>query len=524
MKAFFVALVLPLCLGLCSQALAQRTTETMIVIQDGELSTGAPHGTAVKRGQSLSVYNRSGGRVWVVLNSAPNSGELGSRGRTWGWIDPSYLLPPDKAVRHFSDAIQKNPKDPGSYLGRASAEFALNRNDKAIADCGQAVKLDPNSVLGFELRATAWIRKEQPEKAIADLDQVLRLEPKRAGAYRLRGEMWERKENFEKAIADFSHVLQLNSSDCYAYGYRGYCRTRKREYEKAIADFDEVLSRDASASYAYKGRGEAWMYLHAFDRAEEDISEGIRLDETAAVSRWGMAWRYLIYRDFRDTLAECVEIQKAFVHRADAYVLRADCREAVGDSDRAFADISEALWIDPTSVRGLAARGDYWLEKNRFDLAMADFDAALKLDPKFALSHHLMRGSCLAQQGRFEKARADFDEALRLGPDDQRACNGAAWFLATCNEARYRDGKKAVALGTKACQKSDWQSSGAIDTLAAAYAEAGKFDEAVRWQTKALELAVPAAKKKMSDRLALYKAGKPYRARVQVAQTVKTAK
>jgi tetratricopeptide (TPR) repeat protein len=113
--------------------------------------------------------------------------------------------------------------------------------------------------------------------------------------------------------------------------------------------------------------------------------------------------------------------------------------------------------------------------------------------------------------GQNDKALADFDEALRLGPDDHGACNAAAWFRATCEEGKYRDGKQAVVLGTKACELTKWEYCETIDTLAAAHAEVGNFDEAVRWQKKALELAPPVSKKKMAERLALYESHKPYR-------------
>ena len=78
-----------------------------------------------------------------------------------------------------------------------------------------------------------------------------------------------------------------------------------------------------------------------------------------------------------------------------------------------------------------------------------------------------------------------------------------------------------MALATKACQRTDWEDYGSIDTLAAAHAEAGNFDEAVRWQKKALELAAPKSKKKCCSRLALYESHQPYRQPVETAATAK---
>ncbi len=178
-KSPLAVCLLPLCLGFASRALAQRTLETVIVIQDTVLEDGIPPPTPAKRGQSLQVFQRSGGRLWVSIDAweAPQA-------RSWGWIEARSALPPDQALPHFSRLLQKDPKDATAYLGRAAAEHALGQHGKVIADCDQALRLDRNSISAFQLRARAWIAKEQLDKAIADLGEVLRLDPKRADAYR----------------------------------------------------------------------------------------------------------------------------------------------------------------------------------------------------------------------------------------------------------------------------------------------------------------------------------------------------
>jgi len=115
----------------------------------------------------------------------------------------------------------------------------------------------------------------------------------------------------------------------------------------------------------------------------------------------------------------------------------------------------------------------------------------------------------------YDKSIADYNEALRLNPADAYNWNARAWFAATCPDAKYRNGKNAVADATKACELTAWKNGGWIDTLAAAYAEAGDFESAVKWQTTSIELADEKSKADLRSRFELYKAGKPYRQEVK---------
>src|SRR5262249_42559560 len=90
------------------------------------------------------------------------------------------------------------------------------------------------------------------------------------------------------------------------------------------------------------------------------------------------------------------------------------------------------------------------------------------------------------QNRDYAKVLAFFDKILETDPENVWALDGRAWFLATSPDARVRDGPRAVASATRACELTGWTDPVTLDTLAAAYAEVGDFDRAVRRQEDAL--------------------------------------
>jgi tetratricopeptide (TPR) repeat protein len=152
-------------------------------------------------------------------------------------------------------------------------------------------------------------------------------------------------------------------------------------------------------------------------------------------------------------------------------------------------------------------------QNKEYDKAIADFTEAIKVDAKFVPAY-AFRGYILSHHKKeYEKGLADYSEAIRLDPKFAYAYNNTAWLLATCPVEKVRNGKKAIEYATKACELTDFKNGSYIDTLAAAYAEAGQFAEAVKYQMQALENA--AFEKAEGDsarkRLELYKNKKPFR-------------
>jgi Flp pilus assembly protein TadD len=126
------------------------------------------------------------------------------------------------------------------------------------------------------------------------------------------------------------------------------------------------------------------------------------------------------------------------------------------------------------------------------------------------------RGIFYGRNGDYDKAVADLNKATDLKPDFVEAYRNLAWLLAVCPDANVRNGEYAVEYAKQACDLTKWSDDSLFGTLAAAYAEAGRFDDAVKWQNQYLESDYLKSNppddtpEKAHHRLTLYEQNKPF--------------
>ena len=147
------------------------------------------------------------------------------------------------------------------------------------------------------------------------------------------------------------------------------------------------------------------------------------------------------------------------------------------------------------------------------DEAIVHYQKALQINPDYAEAHNNL-GNALRQMGRMDEAIAHYQRALQIKPDNAEVQNNLAWVLATCPQASLRNGNKAVELAQRANQLTGDGNPVVLGTLAAAYAEAGRFPEAVETAQRALQLAETQSNTALADairsQLKLYQAGIPF--------------
>jgi tetratricopeptide (TPR) repeat protein len=216
--------------------------------------------------------------------------------------------------------------------------------------------------------------------------------------------------------------------------------------------------------------------------------------------------------DYDGAIADYTEAIRLKPDFAEAYNNRGNAKGEKGDYDGAIADYNQAIQLKPDYAHAYNGRGAAKNDKGDHDGAIADYNQAIQLKPDYMEAYY-NRGNAKNEKGDYDGAIADYNQAIQLKPDFAMVYNNAAWLLATCPQANLRDGKKAVEYATKFCELTEWKVD-CFGTLAAAYAEMGDFDNAIKWQTKQqqdpkLSASDAAAGEK---RLALYQAHQPYHA------------
>ncbi len=187
--------------------------------------------------------------------------------------------------------------------------------------------------------------------------------------------------------------------------------------------------------------------------------------------------------------------------------------EKLGRTDDAIREYETALERDPDHLLSLVHVGAALAAKGRLIESEAHLRHALDLAPEGIEIRRLLAVT-LTLEGRVEDAVGAYGEILRRSPNDLDALNNVAWIRATHAEAGHRDGAVAVALAERARDASPQPVAVLYSTLAAAYAEAGRFPDAVAAGERALALArdahQPGEAERYARQLELYRAGRPF--------------
>lgn len=232
-------------------------------------------------------------------------------------------------------------------------------------------------------------------------------------AHFYRARWYLQQGRLQPALADLDEVTRLDalgdtSSDLRASNFvsRGFVHIRMGNMDAALADFDEAIRLNPRVASSYRGRGHVWLARREPDRALADFSQALKsavsdktLSTAGAGSTYGRRPRYF---DRTDNDAA------AYLGRGQAYLLK-------NDPEAAMAQFNEALRVNPKSNPALKSRAALHEQRGDFDSAIGDYSAAVHDIPADA-SAYFARGRAWVAKGEFANGALDLDATVKLDP------------------------------------------------------------------------------------------------------------
>lgn len=453
----------------------------------------------------------------------------------------------DRALVDFDEAIKLDPKFAPAFAARGAAHRALGKLNEALADLDAAINLDPKLPAPRLERGLLYVSRDDTAKATADLTEAIKLDPTSAVAHRVRSLCRLLVGDIDAALKDADEAIRLAPKDPVMFYERATIYEARGDWAAALADLSDAIRVGPNFALAFRSRAVILACcpyakyrdgLQAFKDAERarelmGASSGFALDALAAATAelgdyaGAEKWQkkasedrvyaaadghaadklaaYAAKRPYRIPPPLLGTDAKAYTTRGNQYFVR-------GQYDRAIRDYDIAIKLDPKSAKAHYGRGCARARTEDYIRALLDLTEAIKLDPKDT-SALVDRAIVRVIRADWEQAVADFDAVLKLDPKHVNALTHRAMIRATCPEDKVRDAKKALADAKEACELTNWKAGYPLEGYAAACAEAGDFEAAVKWQAQVLanKEYVAANGPSVRFRLELYQAKKPLR-------------
>lgn len=291
---------------------------------------------------------------------------------------------------------------------------------------------------------------------------------------------WRQAQVYRDPETLWADTLEKNPNSWMAHSNLGTELLRLGRVDEAIVHYKKALEIDPNYAAGHNNLGNAFLRLG-------------RLDESLA------------------HLQKALEIDAAY---PEAHNNLGNTLMQMGRVDEAIAHYRKAVEVDPKYVEAYNNLGAALLQIGRVEESLAHLRKALEIDAENGEVHNNL-GNTFLRLRQLDEAISHYRRALEINPLNVNAQNNMAWLLATCPEPRLRNGPKAVELAEQADRLTGNRSPVIAATLAAAYAEMGRFPDAIRTAERALRLAADQSNNALADaireQIDLYRSGFPSR-------------
>lgn len=422
----------------------------------------------------------------------------------------------EDAERMYRRFVELEPEHHlgASYLGRCL--LRQDRYDEAIPWLRRAVELDPTGYLDHRMLGTLLALKGETDAAMESYREAIKHNAEDAVSHLNLGMLLAIQDRFDLAIAQYDTGLKYAPDEAPLHFHRGLALKRTKRLPEAADEFAEALRLKPDYSRALEQLAVTKHQMGRSNEALELLNEAMDKDPGDATIYHALGQIYAAKGELDlagENFARVVEYLPDNAVARQNYGTNLFLR---GRADEAVVQLRKALELDASFMQtrfylaqALEAAGD-------LDEAASTYEDLLAAAPRFAMAYPAA-ANLLAQRGDAAAAIALLRRGYELLPQNINVANDLAWQLATCPDDDQRDGQEAVRLAEYANALRGGERFNELDTLAAAYAEAGRFDEAVSAAEQALSIVMQTGQEEViaeiSARLELFRHGRPYRYR-----------
>lgn len=392
----------------------------------------------------------------------------------------------EEARRSAGRAVELLAKDPkaqsNAYLVRALCQA---EEEARKADFDLAVQTDPTSSDARQARALYRLRTEDVAGAVEDFTVVFKQDPTNQAVAQVIVEQLVSLGRTEDALELLGQAIEASPSEGL-HRLRGLIYRAEGKEDEALAEFGKALKLQPKDAISLLQRAEISLGRGDVKAAKGDLEQAIRVEPRVA-----------------DSVAAV---------RVRCYIAVEEGRLVDAINDMSL--IVQASSDDPFWKLQLAS---LYVQDKRPRKAIELTTEILEADPDNT-SALRSRADTLLGLGQHAEAIRDYERAIELGIDDPQLrsgiLNNLAWVLATSTQDDLRSGSRALQFGKEAAELTEFKEPHILSTLAAAYAESGDFDEAVKWSGKAVALARELGHdqlEQLEEELQNFKAKKPWR-------------
>jgi tetratricopeptide (TPR) repeat protein len=440
------------------------------------------------------------------------------------------------AMSLLTKAIERDGETAVAYFNRGRIGFNAMQvrpslQQQVESDLTKALELNPAEATWWTVRAEFFARTNHAAKAVDDLTEALKLRPGQAPWLLQRGLAYSQLGKLKEAAADNEAAAKLKPAFAFAWINATDVYVRMGDDGNAVRTGEQAIKVGAGIPMAQLNCGRAYLIANRFDSAEERLNQALTL-----IPNFPQAY---FYRAELNTV-----LGNSFAARNDYYacavlnptdlqsrMLYAAAERACGNYEAAvevglglcqlapkqaeyqlelaqswasYEEVENALaalaiagetkdlLAEVESLRGdiLWQQGDLAAARKAYQAAMREHDKRVAAAPN-DMQIRFARATFLAHQRQDARALVELLAVVENSPNNYAAANALAWLYATTSEAKIRNPQEAIKLSSTASKILLDKNGAYLDTKAAAYAASGSFDEAIRLQIRAIELATP---------------------------------